>query len=518
MSKLNFDKIGLVFSAWLFALISTVSGAAQTPKLWGDLSSGNSRIGFKLLNLSDNSRTFVGMDAKTGKLKIVPRPVSMSVWYPAKVSGKQPPMPFAEYVDAYVSSDAELYKGLTESDKVRVRNLYREKNFKTDALNKFNELLHTKTAVFKDATFERGTFPVVLYAPGAGGTPLTHTVTCEFLASYGFVVVSASSRGVNSFGMTLDEAGVEAQTRDLEFMLAALADFPNADANKIGAVGFSLGAGAALTLAMRNPLVKAVASLDGSIGFAPYIETHRNLQGFETAKMRVPLLFVNSSDYEYNDSSILDSLEYSDRYLLSFKKIEHHDLIASKNISGLVRGTTDQRAKAVYQLTCAYLLNFLNAELKDGKTAKDFLAAGLKNPEEFSGLAALQKFAALPQPPTEEELIALIRQPNGIEQAREIYQKAAKQNAEAHFWREAALENIGLDLLDENRVVEAIEIFKLNAAAFPKSERALNALAEAYSQSGDGKTAREIYQKVLILNPRSIQAIRELKKLGEGEK
>lgn len=512
-------KIGLFAAALIVVFLVSAARAQTTSPLWGNLTAGKYPVGFKLLNLRDSARVFAEIDSAPGKILYAARPVSISVWYPAEIKSKDKKMPFAEYVYAYVSTDAELYNGLDEAARMRVVNFYRERNFKTAAKEKFDELLNTPTVVFKDASPATGKFPLVVYAPGAGGTPLTHAPICEFLASHGFVVMSAASRGMDSLGMTLDAAGVEAQTRDLEFILAAAAaNFPNADRKSIGAVGFSLGSGAALSLAMRNPLVKAVASLDGSIGFAPYAAMHRQLADFAPANFRADLLYVDKIDYEYNDSSVFDALKYADRYHLGFRGIEHHDLIASKNISGLVKGTTDRNQAAVFRLSCEYLLNFLNSALKDDRESRAYLVAPSENLTKIKNFAELKRFSALPAPPTEAEFMRLFREPQGMQKAAEIFRQFKKQNPPARFWREAALENVGLDLLDENRAADALEIFKINHAEYPRSERALNNLADAYQSAGDPKTAQKIYRRILTINSRNKQALTGLKKLHRGAK
>jgi hypothetical protein len=42
------------------------------------------------------------------------------------------------------------------------------------------------------------------FAPGYGGTPLTHTPTAEYLASHGYVVAMSPSQDESPAGMTFD--------------------------------------------------------------------------------------------------------------------------------------------------------------------------------------------------------------------------------------------------------------------------------------------------------------------------
>jgi tetratricopeptide (TPR) repeat protein len=80
------------------------------------------------------------------------------------------------------------------------------------------------------------------------------------------------------------------------------------------------------------------------------------------------------------------------------------------------------------------------------------------------------------------------------------------------------LENVinakGYDLIKEKKLKEAIEIFRLNVFAFPKSANAFDSLGVAYLETGDKKSAIENYTKSLSLDPTNENAREVLKKLG----
>jgi tetratricopeptide (TPR) repeat protein len=73
----------------------------------------------------------------------------------------------------------------------------------------------------------------------------------------------------------------------------------------------------------------------------------------------------------------------------------------------------------------------------------------------------------------------------------------------------------GYDLMNEKKLKESIEIFKLNTIAFPKSANAFDSLGEAYLESGDKKSAVENYKKSLELNPGNENAREVLKKIQD---
>ena len=72
----------------------------------------------------------------------------------------------------------------------------------------------------------------------------------------------------------------------------------------------------------------------------------------------------------------------------------------------------------------------------------------------------------------------------------------------------------GYDLMEEKKLKEAIEIFKLNTTAFPRSGNAFDSLGEAYLEAGNKEMAVESYKKSLLLDPDNENAREVLKKLG----
>lgn len=71
----------------------------------------------------------------------------------------------------------------------------------------------------------------------------------------------------------------------------------------------------------------------------------------------------------------------------------------------------------------------------------------------------------------------------------------------------------GYDLLGEKKLKQAIEIFKLNVAAFPRSANAFDSLGEAYLESGNKRAAIENYQRSLSLDSSNGNARDVLKRL-----
>jgi CubicO group peptidase (beta-lactamase class C family) len=109
-----------------------------------------------------------------------------------------------------------------------------------------------------------------------------------------------------------------------------------------------------------------------------------------------------------------------------------------------------------------------------------------------------------------DEIIKLTLE-KGLSAATESFQKRNKKID--------LLENVindkGYDLMKEKKLKEAVEIFRLNVFAFPKSANAFDSLGEAYLEAGDRQSAIENYKKSLLLNPGNENAREVLKKLED---
>ena len=118
------------------------------------------------------------------------------------------------------------------------------------------------------------------------------------------------------------------------------------------------------------------------------------------------------------------------------------------------------------------------------------------------------------------------------EELGEQYRKGGVQLALGHYadlkkrfcgrgtydFGESALNDFGYEVLSNNDLSGAIEVFKVNADAFPGSGNVWNSLAEAYMKSGDLKMARENYLKAIAIDPHDQNSKEMLKKIDESSK
>jgi len=81
------------------------------------------------------------------------------------------------------------------------------------------------------------------------------------------------------------------------------------------------------------------------------------------------------------------------------------------------------------------------------------------------------------------------------------------------YFDENEFNRLGYQLMGQNKVKEAIEIFKLNVETYPESFNVYDSLGEAYMINGDDSLAVKNYEKSLELNPRNTIAKMMIKRI-----
>lgn len=105
-----------------------------------------------------------------------------------------------------------------------------------------------------------------------------------------------------------------------------------------------------------------------------------------------------------------------------------------------------------------------------------------------------------------------------IQSAIELYHEARNQSPSIYNFDESEFGLLGFNLIVvENRIDEAIEVFKLNTEAYPKSFMAYFYLGDAYMRKGDKEKAILNLERSLELNPDNNQAKEMLKRLRRNK-
>jgi hypothetical protein len=80
-------------------------------------------------------------------------------------------------------------------------------------------------------------------------------------------------------------------------------------------------------------------------------------------------------------------------------------------------------------------------------------------------------------------------------------------------YNEATLNNLGYQLINQDKIDEAIEIFRFNCKTYPESWNTYDSLGEAYMRNGETELAILNYEKSIELNPGSVNGKQILGKL-----
>lgn len=105
-----------------------------------------------------------------------------------------------------------------------------------------------------------------------------------------------------------------------------------------------------------------------------------------------------------------------------------------------------------------------------------------------------------------------------VDKAIETYRRISKSSSKNSFvFNEDELNNLGYQMIRENKLEEAIKLFKLNVEEYPESANVYDSLGEAYKENGQIELAIECYERVLELNANNNNA-REMLRHLKGNK
>lgn len=107
---------------------------------------------------------------------------------------------------------------------------------------------------------------------------------------------------------------------------------------------------------------------------------------------------------------------------------------------------------------------------------------------------------------------------NGVDEMLSAYRKIQSPKGKKHYFTENDFNNWGYALLGEQKINDAIEVFKINTEMFPSSANSFDSLGEAYMNAGNKELAIKYYEKSLELNPQNTNATEQLKKMQGGLK
>jgi dienelactone hydrolase len=269
--------------------------------------------------------TWLALDStRHGADTTVPRPVQITVWYPAmRAAGAR--VTYGEYFDLTASE-----RGLaTDSAIATARAGYR--SFAVEhglADSVFTRWLATPMNASRDAPPLRGRSPLVVIVNGNGQSAQDQSTLGEYLGGRGYVVATMPSYTRISRPPESEAAigtGAEEQADDIALVVARLRVRKDVDTTRLGLVAHSLGARGALLYQMRTNAAQALVSLDGGIGTATGREAMEKAPSFDAARLTVPVLHVYErlDAFMTPDFALLDRLTRAPVWLAQTSDMHH---------------------------------------------------------------------------------------------------------------------------------------------------------------------------------------------------
>jgi pimeloyl-ACP methyl ester carboxylesterase len=347
----------------------------------------------KVVDQYDRSRTYSANGSSQSSSGDEARPLQTLIWYPSLRSPAKP-MTIGDYVRL---ADTEIYFNAPDKKENRWRSLLKAS-------------FDIPLWAVQDAPLTKERYPILIYAASDSSVSWENADLCEYLASHGYVVLASPSMGVSTRVMTDDLDGINAQARDISFLITYAKTLPDTDLSEVAVVSWSWGGGSSLFAAARDPRIDALVSMDGSMRYYPGLV--KTAGDIDPERMTIPLLF-----FTQGDPNVLENIDrYHDgppAYIVGPNVLNawiHGDLL-TVNMLGMAhaefssmfqRRESAQRfaenqvadygrvdANTNHAWVVLYTLKFLDAYMKHDASAKSFLEkTPVENgvPEHFMGI------------------------------------------------------------------------------------------------------------------------------------
>lgn len=478
-------------------------------------------VGLKVVNQYDYSRTFLSITNDLGKPTTGERarPIQTLIWYPAKATSATK-MSVGDYTQL-LATETSFDQPLLSSDW--------QSWIKGMALT-----LKDRMWAVPGAVATTGRFPVLIYAPSFGAMSWENADLCEYLASHGYLVIASPDMGATTRSMTMALEGVEAQARDISFLIGYARTLPNADTSEVAVVGFSWGGISNLFAAARDNRIDALVALDGSMRYFPGLIKQSGY--VRPDEITLPLLYftqgeISLENIERNHSSplnigpnVLNEWVHGDLITVHDLALVHqeHSSMYQRNEDIWKNFAHDRKADYAradgitgYTWICRYTVHFLDAYLKHDAAALAWLRRTPAENGVPAHLIATDYRPAQAEPASYEALRAEVGK-QGFDHVAAIYATMQKEKPDFRPTEES-LQEWSTHLVDEAHTVEAIDILNLACQLYPKSADDEELLGEAYLKAGQKQVAADAFKKALELDPENVDAQGKLKELQATE-
>lgn len=497
----------------LFSFLYCVSSTAAAAPGFADLRAGPLAVGWKVIQQYDYARTYKGkIDPVSGEATRGERarPIQTQIWYPARQGGT--PVTYADYVRTEVSEE-RFTRSTSDIDAFLA-------TVRMDAAGRVGpaqaaKMFEQRMWAVRDVSPLAGKFPVVIYAPGAGGSGREAADLGEYLASHGYVFIASRSLGSQGRLMEENMEGIDAQVRDIAFLTGYANSLPFADMSSVAIAGWSWGGMANVFAAAQDSRIRALVSLDGTREpqFTKRISPYR---------VTVPWLYIQRhpetvaqlSDAGIETSfSLLNEVKYAPVYQVVMYPMSHADFSSAQ----LRRAPPHQfeeysraEVEQAYHWTARYMLEFLNAHLKGDAKGSAFLHRKPIDNGMPPHMATTRYRAAQAGPLPTREGFSEALQRRGFGNALDIYRELHARNP-AFVLSEWDINTWAYALMEQHtRLDDAVAILRFGTALYPTSANLFDSLGEALEKKRDTAAAVLSYRRSLELNPKNANAAARL--------
>lgn len=555
------DRVEAVKCLWLAFGLLLAAGVRAGADLhtrgesrWGQLSPGPFQVGFRSHWEFDYSRRYdtTFADGTSYALGKSARPILVNVWYPADPNSAGATMVHRDYLNLPASSDsiqpfatalASYNLGVIASE-VAGGPLEELSEVGKAALDHF---LDSPTPSKRDAEPSAGKFPLVLYHSGFGSSFEDNAVLCEYLASHGYFVVGSAFQDPTGRSFNVD--GKVDSARDLEFLINWAGRQPHVNPDRIGIIGHSGGAHAALKFrAQARSMIDAVVSLDTTQDYYPITDarwsrlTASVIAGRE--EFTGPLLAVANPHAYF---ALFDLLQGSHRYYLTFRHLEHNDfifqgvareqfavdLLPAADVPGSAPSAElgDGRRERLrvmrrsYESLNRYVLFFLQAWLDSDPAARENLVRlgedvelGGEGHVEVVAVGAEGPLAYDPESsvlPSPRQLRAHLRE-HGSEQTISLLRRVQESDAGHPALHLVFAYALVCELLEAGRVDEARHLVAFTGERDPSFRETFVSNGDEYFRFGRIEYAQQAFRMALQLDPENEYAATRLREIERG--
>jgi len=419
------------------------------------------------------------------------RAVHISVWYPAQVKANHPRMMFSGYVDelSRMINPREVTKA-TRQEAIHLMNkdLSGAGGDSIVMLQHLADMLNADTHAYKNAAYQEGEYPIVIYPE----SPVLNSVLAEYLASYGYIVVSvADNRSFSLSDRSSTVSGMEMMIQDCQFALSVIKKEFGTGRQPLAVMGTGMYATVGLGWMMRDPTIEAMINLDGGIMNPDEFEALQHSPFFDLKGASRPMLVMYSSP-EYDHPSLINKYCYADRFIVKLSHMQMNYFrnygIWARQMPGILGPAADEAAPD-FKWIAQYSLYFLDWQLKQGYHGRSFF----ESPPPVDNVE-YSVINSLDVPPTAQELIVLRNQKgfNAMLTELKTFQQWNPSDIALQTY-----ESIGEQLLKEEAYEDGRRWAEVFMECYPDAVAAQLLTARCYQEEGKSAEAAEMYLTAL---------------------